>query len=85
MIEWPILSLVTFLPLVGVVFLLLIRGDHDTVLPHAASQDIYERARDPKRLVLLEGAGHSLRERPTGLFDELDPYLLQAVGPRDSD
>lgn len=65
--------------------LLLIHGDHDTVLPHAASEDISERARDPKRLVLLEGAGHSLRERPTELFDELEPYLLQAVGPRDSD
>ena len=31
MIEWPILSLVTFLPLVGVVFLLLIRGDPEIV------------------------------------------------------
>lgn len=31
MIDWPILSLVTFLPLVGVVFLLLIRGDPDIV------------------------------------------------------
>jgi NADH-quinone oxidoreductase subunit M len=31
MIDWPILSLVTFLPLVGVAFLLLIRGDPDIV------------------------------------------------------
>ncbi len=31
MIDWPILSLVTFLPLVGVVFLLLVRGDPDIV------------------------------------------------------
>ena len=31
MIDWPILSLVTFLPLVGVAFLVLIRGDPDIV------------------------------------------------------
>ncbi len=31
MIDWPILSLVTFLPLVGVVFLALVRGDPDIV------------------------------------------------------
>ena len=31
MIDWPILSLVTFLPLVGAVFLLLVRGDPDIV------------------------------------------------------
>ena len=31
MIDWPILSLVTFLPLVGVVFLLLVRGDPEIV------------------------------------------------------
>ena len=63
----------------------MIHGDHDTVLPHAASEDIFERAVEPKRLVLMEGAGHSLRERPGELFDELEPYLLQTVGPRASD
>jgi hypothetical protein len=40
---------------------------------------------EPKRLVLMEGTGHSLRERPGELFDELEPYLLQTVGPRASD
>ena len=35
--------------------LLLIHGDNDSVLPHAASEDIFERALEPKRLVLLEG------------------------------
>ena len=32
---WPILSLITYLPLVGVVFLLLIRGDEKTVAANA--------------------------------------------------
>ena len=31
MSDWPLLSLVTFLPLVGAFFIMLIRGDADTV------------------------------------------------------
>jgi len=64
--------------------LLLIHGDADQVLAHAASEDIYARAAEPKRLVLLEGAGHALRERADQLFDELEPFLLQTVGPREA-
>jgi NADH-quinone oxidoreductase subunit M len=37
MIDFPILSLVTFLPLVGVLFLLFIRGDDETVARNARS------------------------------------------------
>ena len=29
--NWPILSIITFMPLAGVLFLLIIRGDDDTV------------------------------------------------------
>ncbi len=62
--------------------LLLIHGDADQVLSHEASEDIYARALDPKRLVLLEGSGHALRQGAQELIDELEPYLLGAVGPR---
>ncbi len=65
--------------------LLLIHGDADQVLPRAASEDIFLRARDPKRLVILEGAGHALRERARELLDELEPYLVEAVGPPSAD
>ena len=37
MISFPILSLVTFLPLVGVLFLLFVRGDADTVAKNSRS------------------------------------------------
>ena len=30
--NWPILSIITFMPLAGVLFLLIIRGDDDTLL-----------------------------------------------------
>lgn len=42
--------------------LLLIHGSKDEVLDQQASRDIYERARDPKHLVILEGDGHGLVE-----------------------
>ena len=32
---WPVLTVLTFLPLIGVVFLLLIRGDEDVVSRNA--------------------------------------------------
>ena len=60
--------------------LLLIHGDNDTILRHAASEDIYDRALEPKRLVIFPGAGHGLRECAQQLFDELEPYLLQHAG-----
>jgi alpha/beta superfamily hydrolase len=62
--------------------LLLIHGDADHVLSHEASEDIFARAQDPKRLVLLEGSGHALRQGAAELIEELEPYLLEAVGPR---
>ena len=61
--------------------LLLIHGDNDHILRHAASEDIYVRAMAPKRLVIFPGAGHGLRECAPQLFDELEPYLLQHAGP----
>src|SRR5688500_12269908 len=35
--DWPLLSLVTFLPLVGVAFILVIRGDPDVVARNSRS------------------------------------------------
>jgi alpha/beta superfamily hydrolase len=40
--------------------LLLIHGMADTILSHEASEDIYRRAFEPKRIVLYADAGHSL-------------------------
>ncbi|MBN3036864.1 MAG: alpha/beta hydrolase [Candidatus Diapherotrites archaeon] len=38
--------------------ILIIHGDADTTVRPAVSQKLYESARDPKRLVLIKGAGH---------------------------
>lgn len=40
--------------------LLLLHGDRDTVLPVSASQAVFERAKEPKRLVVYPGADHGL-------------------------
>lgn len=40
--------------------LLLVHGMADTVLSYEASEDIYRRAPEPKRIVLYAEAGHSL-------------------------
>ena len=41
MTDWPILSVVTFLPAVGAIFILLIRGDEQTVARNARSSALW--------------------------------------------
>ncbi|MEZ4502402.1 MAG: alpha/beta fold hydrolase [Dehalococcoidia bacterium] len=43
--------------------ILLVHGMDDTRLPAACSEMLFERAGEPRRLELLEGATHSLRQR----------------------
>jgi len=43
--------------------ILLVHGVDDTRLPAACSEMLFERAGEPRRLELLEGATHSLRQR----------------------
>ena len=60
--------------------LLLIHGSDDTVLLPQASEDIYERALQPKRLVILEGGGHSLREVAADVHTLLTDFISDAAG-----
>ena len=52
--------------------LLLVHGMADTILSHEASEDIFRRALEPKRMVLYADAGHSLIQAK----DELDALLV---------
>ena len=63
--------------------LLLIHGSNDDVLDRAASDDIFGRAREPKRLVILEGAGHGLREAAGDVFNILNDFVSREVGAVD--
>ena len=60
--------------------LLLLHGDRDDVLDRAASDDVYARARDPKRLVILEGAGHGLTEAAGEVYDLVSEFVGKHAG-----
>ena len=60
--------------------LLLIHGAADRVLLPLASEDIHARAREPKRLVILEGGGHSLREVAAEVHALLAGFIAAALG-----
>lgn len=55
--------------------LLLIHGADDTVLLPLASDDIYQRAQQPKHMVILEGTGHRL----LGVEEEVYSLLHQFI------
>lgn len=58
--------------------LLLIHGMSDTVLNHEASEDIYRRALEPKRIALFAEAGHSLIQAK----DQIDQLLTEWIPAR---
>ena len=60
--------------------LLLVHGSADSVLLPRASEDIFERAVEPKRLVILEGAGHGLSEAADEVHSLLRDFITDAVG-----
>ena len=60
--------------------LLLVHGSADSVLLPRASEDIFERAAEPKRLVILEGAGHGLSEAADEVHTLLHDFITDAVG-----
>ncbi len=55
--------------------LLLVHGMEDNVLSHEASEDIYRRALEPKRMVLLAGTGHSLVQSKETVHDLLVEWI----------
>jgi hypothetical protein len=60
--------------------LLLIHGSRDEILDKAASEDVYERAREPKRLVVLEGAGHGLMGHEEEVYDLVKVFIREHAG-----
>jgi uncharacterized protein len=60
--------------------LLLIHGSNDEILDQAASQDIFERAEEPKRLEILDGGGHGLLEVADEVYDLLHGFITNTVG-----
>lgn len=57
------------------VAVLLIHGREDEVLPYQSSVQAHVLAREPKELVLLDGAGHVLDEAAETVHDEVYTWL----------
>ena len=55
--------------------LLLVHGMDDQVLEATASEILYQRAEEPKRLVLYAGAGHGLGQCQAELYDLLSEWI----------
>lgn len=55
--------------------LLLIHGMADNVLSHEASEDIYRRASEPKRIALYAEAGHSLFQAKDDILSLLTRWI----------
>ena len=55
--------------------LLLVHGMADNVLSHEASEDIYRRAAEPKRIVLYGQAGHSLIQAKDEVLELLRGWI----------
>lgn len=62
--------------------LLLVHGQDDQRLPPWCSENIYARAREPKELVILPGARHSLRQRREEVRDLLHRWLIDKLSSR---
>ena len=60
--------------------LLLIHGSADRVLLPEASEDIFGRAQEPKRLEILEGGSHALTEVAADVHSLLGDFVAAAVG-----
>jgi dienelactone hydrolase len=70
-------------PLVAPRPLLLVHGELDRRLPPACSQYVYERAGEPRELVILKGAKHSLRQAREELRRLLGEWLVAHLQSRE--
>ena len=57
--------------------MLLIQGDQDVVVPLHHSQQLFERAREPKERWVVPGAGHTQSLNVEEVRKKLVEYLLR--------
>ena len=57
--------------------ILLIHGTDDNVLSPICSSYVYNKATDPKHIILLEGAGHGLDEAAEQVYQTIYQWLLE--------
>ena len=55
---------------------LMIHGTDDKVLPVCCSEQVYQKAHEPKQIVLCEGAGHGLDEVSEEVYELVYGWLV---------
>ena len=65
--------------------LLLIHGDRDRNLPVRSSWHIFERAKEPKDIVIYKESGHFLRECRQELYELLRRWLIDKLKTKGQD
>lgn len=58
---------------------LMIHGSDDKVLPAYCSEEVYQKAHDPKQIVLWEGAGHGLDEVSEEVYELVYDWLVNSL------
>ena len=57
--------------------ILLIHGTDDDVLPSICSSYVYNKASNPKRIILFEGAKHGLDEAAEEVYRSINQWLME--------
>jgi pimeloyl-ACP methyl ester carboxylesterase len=57
--------------------ILLIHGTDDDVLSPICSSYVYNKASDPKHIILFKGAGHGLEEAAEEIYQTIYHWLLE--------
>jgi dienelactone hydrolase len=65
--------------------LLIVHGEQDRRLPPDCSRYVYRMAGEPKELIILPGARHSLRQRREELRRLLRRWLVEKLAPQAGD
>lgn len=55
--------------------LLVVHGSEDKVLPEQCAHTIYERAREPRKLIIYQGCRHGLEECRDQLDHDVESWL----------
>ena len=63
---------------------LMIHGSDDKVLPAYCSEEVYQKAHDPKQIVLCQGASHGLDEVSEEVYELVYGWLAKNLLPPDN-
>ena len=63
---------------------LMIHGSDDKVLPAYCSEQVYQKAHEPKQIVLCKGAGHGLDEVSEEVYELVYDWLVNSLLSRNT-